>query len=286
MHTGHLDDSDLAIPWKIARVYAELQKKSRVLHTKGYWETASWDVKQSSHLSQLWRVNAQQQDPQLHPAMVQQHLSRWGAHRYAFHWWEGPAPPQLLFHRQHQQDALRHNWNDLVAGTDGSVDERAELMGAGYVLGDDPVPILTFHARVGGPLASARAEAASLLQLLKDVRLRYIRRVHLLIFVDCLVILDIMRKWGRSDYHPGSKEIIHFTVLRPLLEELRQWCGTVTLVKVKSHTGCLLNELVDEQAELGRANEESEICPGPQKYGTFWLRVPQQVREYAANCGV
>ena len=112
-------------------------------------------------------------------------------------------------------------------------------MGAGYVLGDDPVPVLTFHARVGGPLASARAEAASLLQLLKDVRLRYIRRVHLLIFVDCLVILDIMRKWGRSDYHPRPKEIIHFTVLRPLLEELRRWCGycgTVTLVKVKSHT--------------------------------------------------
>ena len=103
------------------------------------------------------------------------------------------------------------------------MDEQAELMGAGYVLGDDPVPILTFHARVGGPLAS---EAASLLQLLKDVRLCYIHRVHLLIFVDCLVILDIMRKWGRSDYHPGPKEIIHFTVLRPLLEELRQWCGT------------------------------------------------------------
>ena len=159
-------------------------------------------------------------------------------------------------------------------------------MGGGYVLGDDPVPILTLHARFGGPIATARAEAASLLQLLKDVRLRYIRRVHLLIFVDCLVILDIMRKWGRSDYHPGPKEIIHFTVLRPLLEELRQWCGTVTLVKVKSHTGCLLNELADEQAELGRANEESEICPGPQKYGTFWLRVRQQVREYAANCGV
>ena len=57
------------------------------------------------------------------------------------------------------------------------MDERAELMGAGYVLGDDPVPILTFHARNGGPLASARAEAASRLQLLKDVRLRYIRRL-------------------------------------------------------------------------------------------------------------
>ena len=285
-NTGHPDDPDLAILWKIARVYAELPKKSRVLHKQGYWETAAWDVKPSSHISQLWRVDTQQQDPQLHPTMVQQYLSRGGPHRYAFHWWEDSVPPQLLLHRQHQQDALRHNWDDLVAGTDGSVDERAELMGAGYVLGDDPVPTLTFHARVGGPLASARAEAASLLQLLKDVRLRYIRQVHLLIFVDCLVILDILRKWGRSDYHPGPKEIIHFTVLRPLLEELRQWRGTVTLVKVKSHTGCLLNELADEQAELGRANEGSEICPGPQKYGSFWLRVRPTAREHAEKCGV
>ena len=72
-----------------------------------------------------------------------------------------PAPPRLLLYRQNQQDALRHSWDGLVAGTDGSVDERAEQMGAAYVLGADPDPITTFFARVGGPLASARAEAAS-----------------------------------------------------------------------------------------------------------------------------
>ena len=60
----------------------------------------------------------------------------------------------------------------------------------------DPEPIMTFHARVGGPLATARAEAASLLQLLLDTRQHYIHRIHLLIFVDCLVVLDILRKWG------------------------------------------------------------------------------------------
>jgi hypothetical protein len=72
-----------------------------------------------------------------------------------------PVPPHLLLNRQNQQDALRHSWDGQVAGTDGSVDERAEQMGA--VLGADPDPIMTFFARVGGPLASARAEAASLL---------------------------------------------------------------------------------------------------------------------------
>jgi hypothetical protein len=30
-------------------------------------------------------------------------------------------------------------------------------------------------------------------------------QVHLLIFVDCLVVLDIIRNWGRSDFHPSPK---------------------------------------------------------------------------------
>jgi hypothetical protein len=115
-------------------------------------------------------------------------------------------------------------------------------MGAGFVLGVVPQPTISFFARVGGPLASARAEAASLLQLLRDVRQRYSSCVHLLIFVECVVILDIIRKWGRSDFHRSPREIVHFAVIYPLLQELRKWVGKVTLVQVKSHTGCLLNE--------------------------------------------
>ncbi len=88
------------------------------------------------------------------------------------------------------------SWDGLIAGTDGIVNECNEVMSAGYVLGAEPQPIISFFARVGGPLASTRAEAASLLQLLRDVRQRYSNRVHLLIFVDCLVVLDIIRKWG------------------------------------------------------------------------------------------
>ena len=100
---------------------------------------------------------------------MQQHLSQVEHLRNAFHWRESPIPPRLLLHHPHQQDALRHGWDGLSAGTDGIVDERTERMGAGYVLGTDPEPIKTFYARVGGPFASTRAEAASLLQLLRDV---------------------------------------------------------------------------------------------------------------------
>ena len=94
-----------------------------------------------------------QQDLTLCPEAVQQHLSQVEHLRYAFHWQEGPIPPRLLLQRQHQQDALRYGWEGLIAGTDGSIDEQTERMGAGYV-GTDPEPIMTFHARVGAPLAS------------------------------------------------------------------------------------------------------------------------------------
>jgi ribonuclease HI len=114
---------------------------------------------------------------------------------------------------------------------------------------------MIFSARVGGPLASARAEAASLLQLFQDVLQSYDHQAHLQIFVDCLVVLEILSKWGSSYFHPGPKEIVNFAFILTLLHELRQWSGNVALVKVKSHTGCLLNERADEQAELGRTTE-------------------------------
>ena len=72
-------------------------------------------------------------------------------------------------HRTHQQDAARLRWEGSVAGTDGSVDERTESMGAGYAAGDDVIPLMILSSLVGGLLASVRAEAASLLQLLRDV---------------------------------------------------------------------------------------------------------------------
>ena len=78
-------------------------------------------------------------------------------------------------------------------------------MGAGYVLGADSAPLMAFSASVGGPLATARAEAASLLQLLLDVRQHYSH--HLLVFVDCLVVLDILQKWGHSDFHLGPRRL-------------------------------------------------------------------------------
>ena len=78
---------------------------------------------------------------------------------------------------------------------------------------------------------------------------------------------------------------MHFDVICPLLIKLRQWTGNISLVKVKSHTGCLMNERADELAELGRVEEEPVLCPGPQKYGSFWLKIRPSTREFAEKSG-
>jgi hypothetical protein len=46
-----------------------------------------------------------------------------------------------------------------------------------------------------------------------------------------------------------------------------------------------MNKRADAQAELGRMAEGSIICPGPQKYGSFWLLVRPAVRELAESSG-
>ena len=94
-----------------------------------------------------------------------------------------------------------------------------------------------------------------MLQLLRDVAGQCGRNIRLLIFIDCLVLLDIICKWGTYNFHPRPQEVVHFDVIYPLLLELRQWLGDLVLMKIKSHTGCLLNERADEYAELGLSAE-------------------------------
>jgi hypothetical protein len=104
-------------------------------------------------------------------------------------------------------------------------------MGAGFAVGADPVPAAVLAVRVGRPLSLLRAEAAGLLQLL------ILRKTHpapLLVFVDSLVMLKILHYWGKAD-NPDPNDVVHFDVILPLLEALRQWPHPVRLMKVKSH---------------------------------------------------
>ena len=150
-----------------------------------------------------------------------------------------------MVHRQGAQgtqNARQYTFQGLVGGTDGSANIR---MGAGFALGRQKEPLMTYYASVGGPLAPLRAEAASLF-----TREQFPGCADLLVFIDCLVLLNILLKWGRSDFQPQPQEIVHFNVLVPLLAELCAWPGTVLLVKIKRHAGCLLNERADALADL------------------------------------
>ncbi len=171
-----------------------------------------------------------------------------------------------------------------MAGTDGSVDERTETMGTGYVVGNDRVPLMITSSPVGGPLAFIRSEAAGLLQLLRDIATAYGRHVRLLVFLDCLVLLNILLKWGTHKFNPQPKEVVHFDVMYPLLLELQKWTGDIMLVKVKSHSGCLLNERADELADLETTADGPMLCPGPRNHSSLWLRIALIVREHAQQC--
>ncbi len=106
----------------------------------------------------------------------------------------------------------------------------------------------------------------------------------MLFFIDCLVLLDILQRWGRHNFNPLPKEVVHLDVIYLLLLELRQWIWDLVLVKVKSHSGYLLNERADEQADLGRSADCSLLCPGPRKHSVLWLRIVPIVREHAQQC--
>ena len=68
-----------------------------------------------------------------------------------------------------------------------------------------------------------RAEAVELLNLLRRVKSHFDHAVLLLVFIDCLVLLQILQKSGRSDFWPDPRNGIHFDVIFPLLQEIHQW---------------------------------------------------------------
>jgi hypothetical protein len=108
----------------------------------------------------------------------------------------------------------------------------------------------------------------------------------LLVFVGNLTLLLILQKWGQRNYNPETKDIVHFDVIEQLLKALRQWPFQVRFVKIKSHTGCLLNERSDEQVEIGYSTEDPKAFPGPQKIASLSIRACSQVQTSARECKI
>jgi hypothetical protein len=102
-------------------------------------------------------------------------------------------------------------------------------MGAGYALGTERIPTAVFAIQVGGPLSSLRAEAVAFLLLLLHYLLTFPASAMepLLVFVDNLTLLLLLQKWGRRNYNPEPKDIVHFDVIEQLLKALGQWPSQV-----------------------------------------------------------
>ena len=152
-------------------------------------------------------------------------------------------------------------WDGVVAAIDGSVDRKTETMGAGFVVGVGPQPDDSCFFPVGGPLASLRAEAAGLDGLLDRVE----PDRPLLVLTDCLILLMLLLRWGRVDFWPDPEDVKHFDVIGSCLQKLRKRTGRTRLVKVKSHSGLLMNDRADALAEQGRVSEEPSRWPAPRK---------------------
>jgi hypothetical protein len=131
-----------------------------------------------------------------------------------------------------------------VAAVDGSVIRTREKMGAGVTVGGNPVPDLNLSFPVGGPLSSLRPEAAAVHEVVSIVP----DDSPLLIFIDCLVLLVILARWGQEDFWPDPEDIKHFDIIVPCIQLLRKRTAVTKFVKVKSHSGILLNERADDLA--------------------------------------
>ena len=178
------------------------------------------------------------------------------------------------------KDAVRFTGHWLFGGCDCSVDRKPGRMAAGCVFteGSTLVPTLQMSIPVGGPLASVRPKAVELLCLLQRLRESMDAPERLTVFIECLCLLQFLSNWGRANFWPGPKEIIHFDVLLPLLKLLRTWSRELVLLKVKSHSGCYHNDMADAQAAAGVELDESPNFARPKKYGVLQLRIKPAVR--------
>jgi hypothetical protein len=265
----------------------DLPAKSLILHHIQCWSAAKWDSQSSRYTSQLWLLRPLLGSATTYtdPGVVRERLGSWDNRRYDFHHDPVCSSRSLNSYRACQQDAVRFTGEGLFGGCDGSVDRNRELMGAGGVLteGNTLAPSLQISISVGGPLASVRPEAVALLCLLLRLNETVDVPARLTIFIDCLCLLQCLSKWGRANYWPGPKEIIHFDVLLPLLKILREWPKELILYKIKSHAGCYHNELADEQAAAGVTPDKQPYFVGPQKYGTLQLRIRPTVRSLISS---
>jgi hypothetical protein len=257
-----------------------MRPTSKVVHQTAWWADAQWDSYPTGMPVQLWKL---ERPSAATPTFLNLPLilGSWETKLYDFHYFNGEAPSALQLHWENQQDAIQHTWKGHTAGTDGGVQRKEPRMSAG--LGSDRTTEAVLAVRVGAPLSSLRAEAVALHKLLmaslvphsRDGAAAGIRiQPHPTAHTGPL---------GAAKLPSRADEVVHFDVIimMQLLGVLRQWHLPIRLVKVKSHSGCLLNDRSDEQAYRGYTVEIPEAFPA---LTSLTLRVRNPVGELTSEC--
>ena len=258
-----------------ANIFARLKRGSLVVHAVNAWSEAQFDPCPSGNAVEIWRLGQDSGHSSFTvPQVFQQALGTWDARREDFHWPLDEHPEAWQHYRASQQDSIQDSWPGPVAAIDGSVDRRNELMGAGAVVGCAREPAASLSFPVGGPLSSLRAEAAALHGLLGNAP----DDQPFLIFTDCLSLMDNLSKWGRLDFWPDQEDLRHFDILESCIRRLRCRQAETRIVKVKSHSGLLMNDRADALAEDGRHSDDPPCWPGPRKPSPLCLRARSVVR--------
>ena len=264
--------------------YARIPKGSWILQAKEGWSEARLDEVRSSVAAEVWRTGrGDARAPFLSSADFRRALGSWEEQREDFHWPTVPVPYHLAHFRAALQDSHCSTWESAhpgawVGATDGSFDKATETMGAGATVGLGKAPDKSIWFAVGGPLSPLRAEAAALDGLLQETP----DNTPLLVLIDCLVLLWILARWGSLDFWPDPEDIPHLDIIGSCLQRLRLRTAATRLVKIKGHSGLLLNVRADALADLGRSSEEVR-WPGPRKLSYLQLRARESLRHADAS---
>ena len=123
------------------------------------------------------------------PLRIQHKLGKWDSRRNDFYSSVDDPPRPLHCYCEKQQDACQYSHDGPLAAIDGSLSLRKERMGTSFAFVEKPGSALSlqFSAPVGGSLATLRAEA---------IGSHFERAIPLLVFIDCLVLLQIFTEMG------------------------------------------------------------------------------------------
>ncbi len=220
----------------------EIPKDALILHERGAWKRAVTKTRQGGRVWELWGPKAQ--PPGWDPPTLKRLRDFQGT---ALGTSPLPSlPPEELKYGQ-RAEWLRKAPESTVVATDGSLKSNGQ-MGAALV-GFEPDPLEHFEPMEGDPNI-VRAE----LQAILAAVLMSPKGRPLIILTDSATALRRLQNCKHTTFRkqqPLDQDQQTTMSVCEAINSRLHFGYPVSLLKVRSHTGCLLNERVDELANRG-----------------------------------